>query len=119
MGDKLEEILDSYSEGILYKSNPLCPLDRAIIILEETTLVKIEMFHYRKKVITHNFSVICSDPFHSPPQLNRSTESPHCRSQASRLSGLHVDLHFLTTFLTTSQVKPKGVESSHLKQFIV
>ena len=44
-------------------SDPSCPMDGSIVILEETTPIRIEMFHHRIKVITqNNFVLICSDP---------------------------------------------------------
>ncbi len=44
-------------------SDPSFPVDGGIVILEETTPVRIEMFHHRIKVITqNNFVLICSDP---------------------------------------------------------
>ena len=44
-------------------SDPSCPMDGGIVILEETTPIRIEMFHHRIKVITqNNFGLICSDP---------------------------------------------------------
>lgn len=36
-------------------------MDRGIVILEEITPNRIEIFHPRTTVITHNFRVICSD----------------------------------------------------------
>ncbi len=44
-------------------SDPSCPADGGIVILEETTPIRIEMFHHRIKVTTqNNFVLICSDP---------------------------------------------------------
>ena len=43
-------------------SYPLCPIHGVVVILEETTALRIEMFHHRIKVITQNhFVMICSD----------------------------------------------------------
>ena len=44
-------------------SDPSYPVNWGIVILEETTPIRIEMFHHRTKVITqNNFVLICSDP---------------------------------------------------------
>ncbi len=43
-------------------SDPLCPMDGGIFIVEKTTPIRIEMFHHRAKVITqNNFVLICSE----------------------------------------------------------
>ena len=52
---------------IIYKvkpfSDPSCPMDGGIVMLEESTAIWIEMLHYRIKVIMqNNFVLICSDP---------------------------------------------------------
>ena len=38
-------------------SDPLCPMDGGIVILEETIPIRIEMFHYRIKVITEPLDI--------------------------------------------------------------
>ena len=44
-------------------SDPSCPVSWGIVILEETTPIRTEMFHQRVNVITqNNFELICSDP---------------------------------------------------------
>lgn len=44
-------------------SDTLYPMDGGILILEETTLIRTEMFHHRIKVMTQkNFVLICSGP---------------------------------------------------------
>ncbi len=63
-------------------------MDGGVVILEETTPVRIEMFHHRVKVITqNNFVLICSNPSlkgdkwtqampaKSPPQHDRAIGS--------------------------------------------
>ena len=41
-------------------SDPSCPMDGGIVILEETSPIRIEMFHQRIKVIIQiNFVLIC------------------------------------------------------------
>lgn len=43
-------------------SDPLCPMDENINILEGTTPIRIEMFHLRIKVISkNNFILIYTD----------------------------------------------------------
>ena len=77
-------------------SDPSCPMDGGIDS-QETTTIRIEMFHHRIKVIAqNNFVLICSDPSlkgdkwiqtmpaKCPPQHSRATGSPHCRGQAFR-----------------------------------
>ncbi len=80
-----------------------CPMDGAI--LEETTPIRMEMFHHRIKVITqNNFVLICSDPSQwpfwgdkwtqtmpakCPPEHNKVTRSPHCTSPLNSQMFMH------------------------------
>lgn len=42
---------------------PSCPMDGVVVIVEEITPIRTEMFHHRTKVITQNYFVlICSGP---------------------------------------------------------
>lgn len=67
-------------------SHPSCPVNGGIVILEETAVIRIEMFHHMIKVITHNnFALACSDPSLEGDRWtqtmpgNRAAKPPHCR----------------------------------------
>uniref|UniRef100_A0A0E9PRG6 Uncharacterized protein n=1 Tax=Anguilla anguilla TaxID=7936 RepID=A0A0E9PRG6_ANGAN len=48
---------------IILFSDPSCPVDEGIFIMEEITPIRIEIFHHRIKLITqNNFVLICSEP---------------------------------------------------------
>ncbi len=64
-----------------------CPLDTGIVILEETTPIRRELFHHRSRVTNqNNFVLICSDlpsarkngskPIKCPLQGHRATAPP-------------------------------------------